>query len=155
MTASDILLRDPCASDEAAWQQLWSGYNAFYEATIAESVTALTWRRLLDPASRIFCRLAVLGNEIAGFAICVLHDSTWTAAPDCYLEDLFVAEEFRGRGCGRRLIEDAIGGARSRGCARLYWHTRAGNPARALYDKFARADDFVRYRLRLDERGKS
>ena len=37
--------------------------------------------------------------------------------------------------------------AKARGWSRLYWHTQAKNPARSLYDKFAVADDFVRYRL--------
>jgi hypothetical protein len=40
--------------------------------------------------------------------------------------------------------------ARERGWSRLYWHTRAANAtARKLYDKFAKADDFVRYRMIL------
>ena len=40
--------------------------------------------------------------------------------------------------------------AKARGWARLYWHTRQGNEtARRLYDKFAGADDLVRYRLIL------
>ena len=139
-------IRDPAPGDEVAWRSLWSGYNAFYDATIAEAVTACTWQRMLDPASAMFGRLAVLDGAVAGFCIGVLHDSTWTMAPVCYLEDLFVAPQCRGRGCGRMLIADLIERARTRGWSRLYWHTRAGNPARRLYDEFAKADDFVRYR---------
>jgi hypothetical protein len=45
------------------------------------------------------------------------------------------------------LIADLIERAKSNGWSRLYWHTRAGNPARRLYDEFIQADDFVRYRL--------
>ncbi|HEY8263776.1 MAG TPA: GNAT family N-acetyltransferase, partial [Methyloceanibacter sp.] len=38
------------------------------------------------------------------------------------------------------------------GWSRLYWHTRESNvAARRLYDKFAKADDFVRYRLVLNQ----
>jgi GNAT superfamily N-acetyltransferase len=143
-------IRDPAPADESAWRRLWSGYNAFYQATIPEQVTARTWQRLLDPASPLFGRLLVAEDAVAGFGICVLHDSSWTAAPVCYLEDLFVAPEYRRRGFGRLLIEDALTRARANGWPRLYWHTRASNPARGLYDRFADADDFVRYRLRLD-----
>ena len=82
-----------------------------------------------------------------GFSTSVLHETTWTIAPVCYLEDLFVAPAFRGRGVGRMLIADLIERAKSNGWSRLYWHTRAGNPARRLYDEFDKADDFVRYRL--------
>jgi hypothetical protein len=39
--------------------------------------------------------------------------------------------------------------AKPNGWSRLYWHTRAGNPARRRYDAFVETDDFVRYRLFL------
>jgi hypothetical protein len=48
------------------------------------------------------------------------------------------------------LIQDLLDLARARHWSRLYWHTRAGNPARRLYDDFAEADDFVRYRVLFD-----
>ncbi len=143
-------IRDPTATDEAAWRGLWSRYNAFYQAHIPEAVTARTWQRILDPASSIFGRLAVIEGEVVGFSVSVLHDSTWTIGAACYLEDLFVAVAFRGRGCGRLLVQDVADWAKAKGCARLYWHTRANNPARRLYDEFVAADDFVRYRLSLD-----
>ena len=38
---------------------------------------------------------------------------------------------------------------RAEGWARLYWMTREDNePARRLYDRYASADDFVRYVIR-------
>jgi GNAT superfamily N-acetyltransferase len=146
MRGSTRILRDPTPADETAWRGLWSQYNAFYEVNIPEAVTARTWRRILDPAPAVFGRLAVADAEVAGFSISVIHESTWTLAPVCYLEDLFVAPKFRGRGIGRSLIQDLVDRAQSNGWSRLYWHTRASNPARRLYDEFAKADDFVRYR---------
>ena len=134
-------------ADEPAWRALWSQYNDFYEKTVAEAVTARTWRRILDPASSIFGRLATADDAIVGFSTSVVHENTWAIAPVCYLEDLFVAPAFRGRGIGRMLIADLIERAKSSGWSRLYWHTWAGNPARKLYDQFIEADDFVRYRL--------
>ncbi len=139
-------IRDPASADEAAWRDLWSQYNAFYETHVPDAVSEHTWRRILDPASSIFARLAVLEGGTIGFSVGVLHDSTWTIGPVCYLEDLFVAPEARGRGCGRALLQDVVDRAKAKGCARLYWHTRVNNPARRLYDEFAAADDFVRYR---------
>jgi GNAT superfamily N-acetyltransferase len=145
-----IQIRDTAEADENAWRPLWAAYNAFYGVDIPESVTAQTWRRILDPASTVSCRLAVVDDNVAGFAVSVLHDSTWTATPVCYLEDLFVAPAFRGRGLGRLLITDLVDRAKAKGWSRLYWHTRATNPARRLYDEFSGADDFVRYRMSFD-----
>ena len=145
-----ITIRDPQVSDEDEWRRLWSGYNAFYEAQIPEAVTSATWRRMLDPTSAVVGRLAVLETAIVGFTVSVVHACTWTVDPICYLEDLFVDPNHRGRGVGRLLIQDLIELSKARGWARLYWHTQATNPARRLYDDFTTADDFVRYRLFLD-----
>lgn len=144
------LIRDAATADEASWRRLWGLYNAFYEHAESEPVTAATWRRILDPHSSIFARVAVRDTIIVGFATYVLHDCTWTATPVCYLEDLFVDAAARQSGTGRALIADGIAIARDRGCARLYWHTKSDNAvARRLYDTFAEADGFVRYTLSI------
>ena len=141
------IVRDPQDLDEQAWRRLWSDYNAFYGAQISEAITASTWKRMLDPTSPIFGRVAVSQTAVVGFTVSVLHEGTWTIAPICYLEDLFVDQNYRSHGLGRLLMEDLVDLAKARGWSRLYWHTQAKNPARSLYDRFAVADDFVRYRL--------
>lgn len=143
-------IRDPLPGDEAAWRALWSGYNAFYEAVVPEEVTAATWRRILDPVSPVFARLAEQDGCVTGFAVCVLHPGTWSLAPLCYLEDLFVDPARRRTGAGEAMIRDLLDLGRSCGWSRVYWHTRADNAAaRRLYDRFAAADGFVRYTLAL------
>lgn len=148
---SPVTIRDFLPGDEAAWRRLWAGYVAFYQADVSEQVTAATWRRLLAGDVGMLGRIADSDGSVVGFSASVLHPGTWTLAPICYLEDLFVDPAARGRGIGAALIEDLITLARERGWSRLYWHTRASNsPARRLYDRFASADDFVRYRIFLD-----
>ena len=145
-----MLIRDPRPVDEAAWRRLWSGYVAFYESEVSDEVTAATWQRLLTPGSNMFGRIAEWRGEVAGFTVSVLHPGSWTLTPACYLEDLFVDPALRGHGIGHALIEDLLDLARARGWSRLYWHTRQSNDAaRRLYDKFAAADDFVRYRITI------
>jgi GNAT superfamily N-acetyltransferase len=141
------IVRDPTASDEGPWRRLWSGYAAFYKSQIPAAVTTATWQRMLDPRSAIFGRVAVVDATVVGFSASILHDGTWTTAPICYLEDLFVDPEYRGHGFGRLLIQDLVDRAKSQGWSRLYWHTQAANPARHLYDEYVAADDFVRYRV--------
>ena len=146
-----FIIRDPRAEDEVAWRRLWSGYVAFYEAEVSEAVTSATWQRLLTPGPNMFGRLAEWQGAVAGFTVCVLHPGSWTLAPICYLEDLFVDVEARGHGIGQALIEDLVTRARDRGWSRIYWHTKQGNAvARRVYDKFVGADDFVRYRMVMD-----
>ncbi len=143
-------IRDAEPGDEAAWRGLWSQYLAFYDVTLTPEVTAATWARLMDPASPMKMRLAVVDGVPVGFAIHLHHPSTWVAGEDCYLEDLFLAPAARGKGLGRALIDDLIALARARGWHRLYWHTDEGNAtARKLYDSYVQTDGHVRYRLRL------
>lgn len=55
----------------------------------------------------------------------------------------------RGRGIGGALVDWLRNAMRAEGWARLYWMTREGNTAaRRLYDRYASADDFVRYVIR-------
>ena len=153
MTApgKSLLIRDPLPGDEAAWRHLWAGYCDFYEKTVAEAVTAATWKRIASPGGTMLGRIALLDGEVTAFSISVLHEGSWTVHPICDLEDLFVDPKSRGRGVGRALITDLLTLANERGWGRLYWHTRADNAtARRLYDEFAAADDFVRYRIALD-----
>jgi len=58
---------------------------------------------------------------LAATGVCQLRYrlSVWTATEDCWLEDLYVADEARGTGVGRALIEAAFERARGRGCKRI------------------------------------
>ncbi len=151
MASPAPVIRDPRPDDKAAWRQLWSGYVDFYEAEVNDAVTAATWQRLFTPGSGMFGRIAEWDGAVAGFTVSVVHPGSWTLAPLCYLEDLFVEPAARGHGIGKALIQDLVALARERGWSRVYWHTRQGNAtARLLYDRFAKADDFVRYRIFLD-----
>jgi ribosomal protein S18 acetylase RimI-like enzyme len=66
-----------------------------------------------------------------------------------YLEDLFVENTLRGAGVGEALIAELQDRMKAQGWSRLYWMTKENNyRARGLYDKFVRADGFVRYVLK-------
>jgi len=144
------MIRDATPKDEGAFRALWNQYLAFYLVELAPEVTAATWARLMNPASPVTARLALVEGDVLGFAIHMHHPSTWVAAEDCYLEDLFVADAARGQGLGRALIDDLIALARLRGWTRLYWHTNETNTrARALYDQYVASDGHIRYRMTL------
>ncbi|HZY18044.1 MAG TPA: GNAT family N-acetyltransferase [Ramlibacter sp.] len=147
MTSAAI--RPVLPADQPVWRRLWRGYCAFYETALPEEVTRRTWARILDPDSAVMCLLAEVDGVVVGFAHCVLHENTWETQPVCYLEDLYVDPAARGRGVGGALVEWLRNAMRAEGWARLYWMTHRDNQAaRALYDRFAQADAFVRYVVR-------
>ena len=91
--------------------------------------------------------VATEDDRVYGIANLVFHRSTWSPDWYCYLEDLFVAPEARGKGVGRALIEAAYAEADRRGATRTYWATQAKNAtARALYDRLGVLTEFVQYR---------
>jgi GNAT superfamily N-acetyltransferase len=145
-----VLIRWAEPGDRHAWRGLWQGFLDYYSVPLPEDVTDYTWARLMDPASTLKARLAFVDGQAVGFAIHQHHPSTWVMGDDCYLEDLFVDPQARGRGVARALIEDLITVARGKGWKRLYWNTDHDNHvARALYDQFTKDDGHVRYRLTL------
>lgn len=144
-----VQVREAKTEDYAAWLRLWHGYLAFYGTDLDEAVTRATWNRALSADSGMICRIAESEQQVVGFALCVLHAGTWVTQPLCYLEDLYVDEQKRGLGAGRALIEGIIQEAREKGWSKVYWVTRQGNPARALYDTLATVDDYVRYRITI------
>ncbi len=142
-----IVVRALQAADYPQWRPLWEGYLAFYDTTLDDATTASAWERALSPDSSLFCRVAEREGRVIGFALCVLHEGTWSPAPVCYLEDLYVDAAARGAGTGQALIDALLAEGRRNGWARLYWVTRHNNPARKLYDRFGASDDYVRYRI--------
>ncbi len=143
-------IRDATPADEGAWRGLWQQYLDFYEVSLSAQVTDRTWARMMDDASPLRGRLAFLDGRMVGFALHMHHPSTGVMGDDCYLEDLFLAPDARGKGLGRALIEDLIAIARAKGWHRLYWHTDEGNTtARKLYDQFVTSDGHIRYRMTL------
>ena len=60
--------------------------------------------------------------------------SVWWDAEDCWLEDLYVRDDARGKGLGRALTEAVLERARERGCRRVELDVNSENPpALALY----------------------
>ena len=144
---SDIIIRDATAADEPAWRELWAAYLAFYEATLPETTTLTTWRRILDPGTPAFGAIvAEQDGRLGGFANYVVHPYTWAERDECLLHDLYVDPGVRSGGIGERLIQALLDRGRERGWSRVYWVTKEDNArARRLYDRFAPADGYIRY----------
>jgi len=136
------------AGDRSAWEGLARGYKAFYRDWIPDEAYEATWRRLRH-GTELHGLGARLDGRLIGIAHYFFHPTFW-GGEACYLQDLFVDEEVRGRGAARALIEGVSQAARDHGATRYYWHTQEDNArARALYDKVARFTGFIRYQYPL------
>lgn len=58
----ELTIRDAQPADRTEWLRLWNDYLAFYYVDLADEVTEHTWARILDPASRVSMRVALLAT---------------------------------------------------------------------------------------------
>jgi GNAT superfamily N-acetyltransferase len=135
--------------DESRWRELWDAYTRFYEKEPSEAQTRYTWGRILDAAAPIWAIVAEDSDDgVIGIANYLVHESTSTLTPVCYLEDLYVDQARRTAGVGKMLIDWLATESKTRGWAYLYWHTKETNyRARGLYDKYAPHSGFLRYAI--------
>ena len=76
---------------------------------------------LFGAAPRVFCDVAEVQGEPAGFALWFYNYSTFLAKSGIYLEDLYVRPPFRGRVIGRALLVNLARRAVREGCGRFEW----------------------------------
>ena len=142
-----MVIRELAAGDFGSWKLLWDGYLRFYRGEVSDEVTAATFGRLTGGLDGMAGFVAEdPGGGLVGLAHLVFHPSTWSDAPYCYLEDLFVSPAARGTGVSRELLDAVFAEAGRRGAARTYWETQEYNgAARSLYDQVAHRTSFVVY----------
>lgn len=74
------------------------------------------------------------GDQLTGFLHYILHPVTGHIEPVCYMQDVFVAPPYRGKGTAKQLIEALSELGKKEGWARLYWMAEQNNiAAQKLY----------------------
>ena len=143
----EVVIRAMSLGERAVWEELWTGYLDFYNTKISQETKSVTWARLHDPNEPMHLLAASLAGKVVGIVHYLYHRSCWTVGDYCYLQDLFVAPEARGKGVGAALIRQVETIARASGASRVYWLTKEDTmSARALYDKLADRPGFIQYR---------
>jgi GNAT superfamily N-acetyltransferase len=137
--------------DKSSWLKLYLSYLKFYESQAIESSTGLLWDRLTKSEPEIHGLVAVSNGEVVGIAHFHYQLSTWSDTLHCYLEDLYVAEDARGKGTASSLIAAVQDLAIQNKCSELFWITKESNTvAKKLYEQVATLSDFVRYEKKLN-----
>ena len=114
-----VAFRDHMGSD-------WPSENAFLASV----------ERLLEDRDTEYLRAAPDGSPPAGVLQLRFRFSVWQAAPDAWLEDLFVAPGARRAGLGDALVKLALERAQARGARRIELDCNEHNArALALYER--------------------
>ena len=122
-------------SDADAIGELLDSFNREYDdPTPGPSQLAERFRTLLQGGET-----AVLlgGDGPDGIAVLRFRPAIWSTALECYLAELYVRPDSRGRGLGRSLMSAVMSFARTRGADRIELGTSEDDvAARALYETF-------------------
>lgn len=147
---SQLEIRPVTAADHAAWLPLWQAYLRFYNTELPAAVSQSTWQRLLDDREPTHGALAWDGVTAVGLVHFIYHRSNWSIENSCYLQDLLVAEQRRGAGTGRQLIEFVYTTAKADGCCKVHWLTHETNAtAIQLYERIAERPGYIQFRKAL------
>lgn len=120
---------------------------------LAHQVTATVDKvkeSLFSNGSTVKTLLAFYNEEPAGFALYFYNYSTFKAQKGLYLEDLYVDEELRGKGIGKKLLIELAKIARDEKCGRFEWSVLDWNkPAIEFYRSIGAEamDEWTVYRL--------
>ena len=132
------------------WLALWQSYLQFYKSEMSAEKITLSWKRITNPEQVDMFGFALIHeDQMVGFVHLISHMSMWTEKPCCYLQDLYVNEQFRNQGFARQLIEHSYQVCTGQ-FDRVYWLTHESNTtAQYLYDRVATKTGFIQYKKSL------
>ncbi len=89
-------------------------------------------------------------NQPVGFVLFFYNFSTFLGKKGIYIEDLYVREEYRGKGYGELMLKEICSLAKKQGCGRVEWWVLDWNkPAINFYKKMGAVpmQDWTVFRL--------
>lgn len=136
-----LKIRPLVSEDFPSWLPLWDGNNKGHRD---EAVTTETWSRLTDPNFPVHGLCAQLDGQMVGLVHYVIHHTTGSINPVCYMQDVYVDPVFRKKGIARVMVMELSQIAFKEKWARLYWLAESDNKAaQALYQNIGVKLDFT------------
>ena len=124
--------RAEAANVEVVGQLLYNFNREFGEPTPPPAVLAERVGALLGAGDTL---ILLGGQGPDGLAVLRFRPAIWSTGLECYLAELYVVPERRGRGVGRALMNAAIDAARSHGADTMDLGTSDSDvAARRLYE---------------------
>jgi ribosomal protein S18 acetylase RimI-like enzyme len=152
MTKKGGTVREARDDDRERFLAMWEDFTAFDPDEPGDrDMGWRNWERSLNPRHSLQCLIATDENDVPlGFTLYLTFPFTWSVGDVCYLQDLYVCPQSRGKGLARAMIETLAEIGREKGWFKIFWMTQHDNSvAQALYDKVADRKSYVRYDLEL------
>ena len=129
-----ISIRRASQADFDTIVPLFDNYRIFYkQETDKKSVRDFLEQRFINNECIVF--LAMEDGLAVGFTLLYTSFSSVSLEPLYILNDLYVKREFRQRGIGKQLLQQAQQHCHDQGFKGLALETAIDNPAQGLYEK--------------------
>lgn len=141
-------------SDEAAFLDMWRDFVSSAPGEPGNhEMGAKNWERVMDSANGLQCVVAAdVDGAPIGFALFLAFPFTWSRGDACYLQDIFVCSQARGKGVAQAMIEHLRQLGLKAGWFKIFWMTQPDNhAAQHVYEKVARRMNYLRYDLNVNE----
>lgn len=140
-------IRAAQSDDFPQWLELWNANNIGHKD---EDVTTQTWARILDDHADVYALVAEDKDELVGLLQYVVHPTTGSVKPVCYMQDVFVDPARRNQGIAHKMISELEKIGKREQWARVYWLAEESNEAaQALYKSLGQKMEFSLHILPL------
>ena len=147
-------IRAPRPDDREVFLDMWREFvDLAPDEPGDREMGARNWSRLLIGNTGLNCILAVDDqDQPLGFTLYLAFPFTWSRGDVCYLQDIYVRAEQRGKGVAQAMIGRLAEIGRQSGWYKIFWMTQPDNfAAQRLYDKVTRRMDYIRYDVVVGE----
>ena len=101
---------------------------------VRQEVTDATWARLCDEEEAVYGLGIFDGPELSGILHYILHPTTGSLNPVCYMQDLYIAPGHRRKGLAKELLTKLVEIGQTGRWERIYWIASEDNVnAQKLY----------------------
>jgi ribosomal protein S18 acetylase RimI-like enzyme len=123
-------------ADADALVEMMRDFNAHERIAFDEAEVRAVLAQLFANDSHGLIYLAQLGGEVAGYVVITFGFSIEFRGRDALIDELFVKDEFRGRGLASAALRHAEGVCRERGVRALHLEVDRGNArAQSVYHR--------------------
>jgi GNAT superfamily N-acetyltransferase len=122
--ASTTSIRKAIPSDLAELIELCAAHAAFERSSFNSiGLQQRLSTTLFKQTPRAFVFVAECDLKLVGYASCSIEFSTWEGREFLHMDCLFVNENSRGKGLGRKLVEVIFGKAKRQDISEVQWQT--------------------------------
>ena len=147
-----VSVRPATEADRNAFLSMWADFTSLAPDEPGDrDMGMVNWSRITDAANGLQCVVAVdEADTPIGFTLFLAFPFTWSHGDVCYLLDIYVEPQSRGKGVAQAMIGELSQIGQAAGWFKIFWMTQSDNfTAQRLYDKLATRMDYLRYDLTI------